>query len=131
MYTYTIECSGMPFRYIGTFQLLFLISHHYNISILLLLHISSCIFLHWWTFSSLFSINISTSSSASVPCAPHSIYSAWHWPTGQAGTTPSTRVAGRRCSFRRLQSLNGLPTSQAHFTMGCSHTHRQVENCNC
>ena len=24
MYTYTIECSGMPFRYIGTFQLLFL-----------------------------------------------------------------------------------------------------------
>ena len=62
-----------------TFQHLFLIScvitiisHPYNCSILLLiLHISSSIFLHLLTFSSLFSINIITSSCASVPYMPH------------------------------------------------------------
>ena len=68
------------YRYPYTFQHFFLISCiftitslHYNCSILLLLilHISSSIFLHLLTFTSFFSINIRTSSSALVPYTPY------------------------------------------------------------
>ena len=64
------------YRHPYTFQHFFLISCifvltslHYNCSILhlLTLHISSSIFFHLLTFSSFFSINIRTPSSASVP----------------------------------------------------------------
>ena len=51
------------------FMIITITLHHYNCSILPL--ISSSIFLYLSTFSSCFSINISTSSSASVPYTPY------------------------------------------------------------
>ena len=79
-----IECSSMaiisaPLYFLTLIsRIITIISHHYNCSILIL--ISSSIFLYLSTFSSLFSKNISTSSSASVPyhlliscSSPHSM----------------------------------------------------------